>query len=209
MDTLHKYFRQQTPKRIPGSGKDRPRKDRQSGQGPGPPNDNFQWRRIWRTLALWLIIISVALYVSQRLTIRHRGEQEIDYHPDFTNLLENRQVLKVDIQGKELHGELREARPAPGGSGEAYYTKFKVILNAEPTQDVVDTWKDTYGISEIKFSKEAPGFWNMIFAYSPWILLIVIWFYFIRRMQGAGTKGIFSFGKSRAKLLTENQFHNQ
>ena len=58
---------------------------------------------------------------------------------------------------------------------------------------------------EIDFRK-APHEWSSILLASlPWIVIIVVWLYILRRMQGGGTKGIFSFGKSKAKLLTENK----
>ena len=94
------------------------------GKGPdkgGPrKEENFQWARMGRTLFLWLIIITVSLYISQRLTIRHRGEQELKYVPHFVDLLSERVVEKAMIQGKEFHGELREPRPIPKGSGQGY-----------------------------------------------------------------------------------------
>jgi len=49
--------------------------------------------------------------------------------------------------------------------------------------------------------------WGMYLATSilPWIVLFGIWIFIMRRMQGGGNKGVFSFGKSRAKMMNENQ----
>ncbi len=179
------------------------------GKGPeqgGPrKEENFQWGRMGRTLFLWLIIITVSLYISQRLTIRHRGEQELKYVPHFVDLLSARLVEKAMIQGKEFHGELREPQPVPKGSGQGYFEKFRVTLPTEPTAADVERWRDEYGISDIRFSEKAPSLWQYLLGYGPWLLIIAVWLFFLRRMQGVGSKGIFSFGKSRARLLTENR----
>ncbi|MBC7187119.1 MAG: ATP-dependent metallopeptidase FtsH/Yme1/Tma family protein [Calditrichaeota bacterium] len=158
-----------------------------------------------RTLFLWLIIITVSLYISQRLTIRNRGEQELQYAPHFVELLTARQVQKVMVQGKELHGELREPQPIPKAGGQGYYTKFRVTLPAEPSPEEVQRWREEFGIGEIRFTEKAISVWQYLLGYGPWLLIIAVWLFFLRRMQGVGTKGIFSFGKSRAKLLTENR----
>ncbi|MBL8687431.1 MAG: AAA family ATPase, partial [Alphaproteobacteria bacterium] len=46
--------------------------------------------------------------------------------------------------------------------------------------------------------------WTILFSFLPWVALIFIFVWAMRRMQGAGTKGIFSFGKSRARTMSEN-----
>ncbi|MCR4439688.1 MAG: ATP-dependent zinc metalloprotease FtsH [candidate division KSB1 bacterium] len=158
-----------------------------------------------RTLFLWLIIITVSLYISQRLTIRNRGEQELQYAPHFVELLAARQVQKVMVRGKELHGEVREPQPFPKAGGQGYYTKFRVALPAEPSPEEVQRWREEFGIGEIRFTEKAISVWQYLLGYGPWLLIIAVWLFFLRRMQGVGTKGIFSFGKSRARLLTENR----
>jgi cell division protease FtsH len=67
---------------------------------------------------------------------------------------------------------------------------------------VIKDWND----KEIRFTitKEDNTWMNALLSVLPWILLFVVWLIIMRRMQGIGTKGIFSFGKSRAKTMNEN-----
>ena len=50
-----------------------------------------------------------------------------------------------------------------------------------------------------------PSFWMLVLNFAPWLLFIGIWIYFMRQMQQGGGKGAMSFGRSRAKLLNEDQ----
>ncbi|PID29172.1 MAG: cell division protein FtsH [Candidatus Cloacimonadota bacterium] len=62
---------------------------------------------------------------------------------------------------------------------------------------------------EVKFIKEGVGFTSILLSMIPWLLIIFLWIYLLRRMQGGGSqgggKGIFTFGKSRAKLYSGDQ----
>ncbi len=200
------HAQKQAPLQRSGGGRDGRAPE---GKGPdkgGPRKDeNFQWARMGRTLFLWLIIITVSLYISQRLTVRNRGEQEIQYVPHFVELLSSRQVQKAMVQGKEFHGEVRAPQAMVKGGNQVYFTKFRVHLPAEPSAEEVQRWRDEYGITDIRFTEKAPSLWQYLLGYGPWLLIIAVWLFFLRRMQGVGTKGIFSFGKSRARLLTENR----
>ena len=53
--------------------------------------------------------------------------------------------------------------------------------------------------------EEKPGFWSYVGTFLPFLLLIGVWIYFMNRMQGGGGRGAMSFGRSRARLLTETQ----
>jgi cell division protease FtsH len=66
---------------------------------------------------------------------------------------------------------------------------------------VIKEWND----KQLKFTivKEDNAWINALVSALPWVLLLVVWLIIMRRMQGQGPRGIFSFGKSRAKMLTE------
>ncbi|RMF57833.1 MAG: ATP-dependent zinc metalloprotease FtsH [Calditrichaeota bacterium] len=85
-----------------------------------------------------------------------------------------------------------------------HYRRFKTTLAEAPDEEVASKWSKEFGV-HLEFKEISNEWWNYIFNLLPWILFGVFWIFILRRMQGGGAKGIFSFGKSRAKMLTENQ----
>jgi cell division protease FtsH len=164
-------------------------------------DDNIQWKRATRTLVFWLCIIVLSIWISKNADFSETGEQEITYS-QFVRHLENKEIAKAKVENKEFHGELK-----PGvGTGDAPvpYARFKVTLPDVPKEEVANKWTKEYGVA-LEFKEISNEWWSYILQLLPWILFGVLWIFILRRMQGGGAKGIFSFGKSRAKLLTENQ----
>ena len=82
-------------------------------------------------------------------------------------------------------------------------SKFTVIL-PELTNELVDELI-LLGI-DVKIKQKTLTFFDYLFQFSPWILIIVFWFLIMRKMQGgvAGQNNIFSFSKSKAKIINPN-----
>ena len=171
---------------------------RKSPQRRPPKRDeNFQWKKSVRTLAFWLIVIVLSIYISQRFgNFEERGEVEVGYST-FVELLENKQISEAIVEDRELHGKVR-----PGT--EVGYARFKVVLPEAPNDETAERWHRDYGV-KLKFEGASQEWWNYVINIFPWILFGVFWIFILRRMQGGGAKGIFSFGRSRAKMVTENQ----
>ncbi len=158
--------------------------------------DNFQWKKATRTLTFWLIVIVLSIYLSQQWSFQERGEAEIGYSA-FRTHLENEEIAEAIVEEREFHGKLRP-------DVESEYRRFKVVLPEAPKLETAEQWSERYGVT-LKFKGVSQEWWNYIINILPWILFGVFWIFILRRMQGGGTKGIFSFGRSRAKLVTENQ----
>lgn len=169
---------------------------------PRKKDDSFQWQKAARTFFLWLIFIIFTVWISHRFSRTNKEEYEVDY-PVFKEYLESRNIVKAEIRGKEFHGELKEPRQDPKNFRNNI-REFVVILPAEPDFATTDKWLNEYKIA-LSFKQKTFDWWSYFLSSLPFILLILFWFVLLRRMQGGGTKGIFSFGKSRAKLLTENK----
>ncbi|MBI5019873.1 MAG: ATP-dependent zinc metalloprotease FtsH [Ignavibacteriales bacterium] len=153
----------------------------------------------WSAIILGVFII-MTLFRSQEGT-----EYELAY-TEYQKLLNegmisSANIKKSEISNFDLHGMLKSPTDVVTTSGKtAKIEKFFVTL---PYLDgeVIKKWNE----KEIRFtiSKEDNTWMNALFSAIPWILLLVVWLIIMRRMQGVGTKGIFSFGKSRAKVQTE------
>ncbi|TAK55264.1 MAG: AAA family ATPase, partial [Bacteroidetes bacterium] len=133
------------------------------------------------------------------------SEYDINY-PQYLELLHGGKIKeaiikKTDIENYDFHGTLKEATEFKTSSGKPVNVdKIHVTL---PYVDgsVVDVWTQQ-GIT-FNIVKEDNTWMSALLSALPWILILVVWLVIMRRMQGVGTKGIFSFGKSRAKMITE------
>ncbi|MBS27710.1 MAG: cell division protein FtsH [Alphaproteobacteria bacterium] len=142
-----------------------------------------------RNLALWVIIalLVVALFNLFQSSGRQGTEQKLAFS-DFIAQVESDQVADVTIQGNDIKGTLRN------GAGFTTY--------APDDPNLVSTLSD-HGVRITAAPKEEANFLvRTLLSWLPFIVIVGIWVFFMRQMQG-GTGRAMGFGKSRAKLLTE------
>jgi len=137
-----------------------------------------------RSIALWLVLGLMFLLLFNIFSRQQPREPEIIFS-DFLNQVEKGQVSSVTIQGNQIKGDTT--------AGE----HFKSYAPTDP--DLVKILRDK-GIKIAAKPAEGDPWWMVILVqWFPILLLAGLWFFFMRQMQIA-----MSFGKSRAKLLTEN-----
>src|SRR5579883_2601995 len=141
-----------------------------------------------RSIALWLVLGLMFLLLFNIFSRPQTREPEIIFS-DFLNQAERNQVSEVTIQGNLIHGV------TTGGE------HFKTYAPNDP--DLVKTLRE----KNIKIAAKPPetdSWWMVALLQGfPILLLVAVWIFFMRQMQIGGGKAM-SFGKSRAKLLTEN-----
>ena len=182
----------------------RPRKQRQQ-KNQFRSDDDFNWGKILKVVLSWTVIIFLVFLVTMMFRTQETTEYPIDY-TEYQALLKAGEIKEADIKKSELnnfdfHGVLKKGRDIPTASGKnVHLERFTVTL---PYIDgtVIKEWNDQ-GIS-FKITKEDNTWLNALLNALPWVLLLVVWLIIMRRMQGMGTKGIFSFGKSKAKTVVE------
>jgi cell division protease FtsH len=145
----------------------------------------------------------VSIWVT--MTVSHEERQvRIVPYSDFQELLKQKRIRGVEIKGAKLDAELVEALQINAKERANY---VRVNLPEKPTTAIIEEWKKIYGTEklDVNFKDESQEWWNYLLSLLPWVILGSFWLFLLRRMQGVGSKGIFSFGKSRAKMLTENR----
>ena len=144
-----------------------------------------------KNLVIWLVIAMVLMAVFNNFAPQSsRTGQEIDYSV-FLDEVERGAVDQVTISGETIY--------ITGRNGEKYVT----YSPGDPGL-VNDLLKADIAIKAQK--EEGPSLLMQIFiSWFPLLLLIGVWIFFMRQMQGGGGRGAMSFGKSKARLLTEDK----
>jgi len=152
--------------------------------------------RFSKTLAFWLLVILVPVAFLQFSNTKTDAAVKLSYS-EYDDQLTAGNVAKVTIvAGKELHGEFaRDYAPVGGRASKKFTTMLPVTNSDRELQRLRD--------KNVKVDAEdaRPSFGSFLIAALPWILMIGFWFFIMRQMQSNGAKA-FSFGKSKAKLLS-------
>jgi len=175
--------------------------------GPNKPDDNFDWSKVIRLVFGWGAVIVAAVIVMQVFRTGTANYLEIPYI-QYEKLLnedkiEKAVITKSDINDYYFKADLKREESIIINSKEQKVEQFSVYLPEPIIKDQEAIWK-AKGI-DYSFDKESNEWLNVLVSFVPWIIIIAVWIFIMRRMQGTGggTRGIFSFGKSKAKLITQ------
>ena len=141
----------------------------------------------YRGLLVWLLIGVMMILLFNILSMPKKGEQEMIFS-DFMGKLDADDIQEVIIKGNVITGQLKDGK------------NFKTYTAEYP--DLVQTLRDQNVKITVKPEEQNPWYWNLFFSWGPIIFLVVIWIFFMRQMQTGGNKAL-SFGKAKAKLVSE------
>jgi cell division protease FtsH len=142
-----------------------------------------------KNIALWLII-SLIFVLLYNLFNQPKNSQEGVIFSDFIAAVEQGQVVEVSIQGENVSGKFLNGK------------SFKTYVPKEA--GIVPLLKEKGVRIAAKPADEQAWYMTVLISWFPTILLIAIWIFFMRQMQSGGGKAM-SFGKSRARLMTDKQ----
>ncbi len=146
-----------------------------------------------KNLMLWLIIAAVLLMVFQNFNTQSSNE-EIDYS-SFLDLVNQNQVRSVEVEGLTIKGEYQDGR--------RFETVQPQIVDEALIGDMLD-----HNVNFKGNKPERQSIWTQLLVASfPILVIIAVFMFFMRQMQGGsgGRGGPLTFGKSKAKLLGEDQ----
>jgi cell division protease FtsH len=142
-----------------------------------------------RNIMVWLVIALVMMAVFNQFGDRRAAQSQVEYS-QFIDEVKSGRVAKVTIEGHVIRGMRSDQTP------------FITYAPTDPWM-VSDLLKA--GVKVEAKPEEEPSFLMSLFvSWFPMLLLIGVWVFFMRQMQGGGRGGAFSFGKSRARLLDES-----
>ncbi|HEY0528858.1 MAG TPA: ATP-dependent zinc metalloprotease FtsH [Gemmatimonadaceae bacterium] len=160
------------------------------------PKKPTNWSKVSKQLSFWVFVILVPVAIIQFSGKGSDAAPEIPYTPQYDDQLQHNNIDKVTIQaGRLLTGEFKNKVAIKG----RYVSKFKVLLPTENSSDEVARLR-AHNV-QIQAEDARPSFTTILISLFPYLLIFGIWFFLFRSMQAGGAKA-FSFGKSKAKLLT-------
>ena len=144
-----------------------------------------------KNIVLWVVIAMVLMSVFNNFGPQQSSQSEMDYSTFISNV-KTGAVSSVDIQGRTITGKLTDG---------SQFTTFSPDYDPGLIGDLLDN-----GVAIKAEPVEKTGLLMQIFiSWFPMLLLIGVWIFFMRQMQGGGGKNPMSFGKSKARMLNEDQ----
>jgi cell division protease FtsH len=173
-------------------------------------NDDSPAGKVMKTAMVWLFIFGFVVVMYMLVNSGQQSEVSVTY-TEYKQFLEAGKIESATIKKSQLndfvfHGVLREKVSIlkPNGVGQVEVQRFFTrlgVLDSETER----LWAEK-GIVWRYEEGDSPWM-SWVVSFLPWIILIGVYFFIMRRMQGGGpggTRGIFSFGKARARLMNEN-----
>jgi len=149
-------------------------------------NGNF------RNFAIWLVILFLlmGLFSVFQNSTQNAAIEERTYS-QFVSDVDSGSVSRVTIEDNIVTGTM--------GNGD----QFRTVV--PPNTEIVNRLERN-GVQITASQDQGSPFWSILLSsWLPFLIIIAIWFFFIRQMQGGGRGGAMGFGKSKAKMLTESQ----
>ena len=141
----------------------------------------------YKNLALWLVITLMMVMLYNLFSKQHLSETNISY-TEFLTMVDEKRISEVVIQGQELYVT------------DVNRNRFKVF--APQDRDLVQILREKGVVINAKPPSENPWYMSVLVSWFPMIVLIGVWIFFMRQMQAGGGKAL-SFGKSRARLMSD------
>src|SRR5438309_4871482 len=205
MDAQSTYMFQRNPNEQGPNGSPRPNNGN-NGNGKGGPNNNITRSLILRSLLIvvvGLLAWGLFQYFIQSSNSGPQDVLEVPYSTFYQQVQQNN-VQNVIFQGQDATGSFKNAITVPGSNNglPSKHYHFTQLPNGDPT--LIPLLNQHHVAYQAKAVSDNNFFLNLLFSVLPWILVFGV-FIFIARRATQSQQNIFSFGKSRAKLVMEDK----
>ena len=146
-----------------------------------------------KNLAMWAIIVFLSVGLYNMFENPDRSNLKINNiaFSEFMSEVDSGRIVKVEIQGNNIKGLMSD-----GSNFSTYSPNYPNLVEKLSEKEI--------SIVATPIEAKMPSLLGILLSWFPMLLLIGVWVFFMRQMQG-GKGGAMGFGKSKAKLLTEAQ----
>ena len=145
-----------------------------------------------KNLIIWLVVAVALMSVFNNITPSESAGGAENY-TQFIKDVRQGQIREVKISDRQIKGIKR--------SGDKFETLIPTAYDKDLLNDLIENDVRIIGVPP----EEPSLFTSILISWFPMLLLIGVWIFFMRQMQGGGGKGAMSFGKSKARLMGEDQ----
>ena len=145
----------------------------------------------FKNLAMWAVIVflTIGLYNMFKNPQSSISQKQNIIFSEFLSEVENGRVVQVEIQGNNIRGIMSNGK------------KFTTYSPNDP--NLIEKLSDKgVSISAAPLDEKMPSIFGILLSWFPMLLLIAVWIFFMRQMQG-GKGGAMGFGRSKAKLMSD------
>ena len=178
--------------------------NKKPGDNKGDNKEFPGWKGPGKSIFFWLGLVVIMYLAYTMFENFNQDFAEITYS-EFKTELVNNNIVEVTFENQKINGVLKDAKIFSSVKSGSSFSKF---ITQIPYPDINYELVGMLEKAEVKIiaKDQSPNLFSYLAAAAPWAILILIWLFFIRQMQGGGgAKGLFNFGKSKAKLLTDER----
>jgi cell division protease FtsH len=143
-----------------------------------------------KNLIFWVVVGLFMILLFNLFTFQGQSPDEEVKFSEFVSKVEQSDVREVTIRGNYINGLFKDGRP------------FKTYMVEYP--DLVKVLREHHVTINARPPEDNPWYVTLLVTWGPFILFLALWFFLMRQMQIGGNKAL-SFGRSRARLLTEDR----
>jgi cell division protease FtsH len=143
----------------------------------------------YKNLSMWLVI-GLTMILLFNLFNKPQGTSSSLTYSEFMAKIENKSINRVRIEGNAIYGTLQDGKP------------FRTVYPATDAQ-LIPILRDAGVDITVKEVQKDSWFMTIFVSWFPMLLLIGVWIFFMRQMQGGGKGGALSFGKNKARLMEQ------
>src|SRR5437016_749066 len=143
-----------------------------------------------KNLIFWVVVGLFMILLFNLFTFQGQSPDEEVKFSEFVSKVEQSDVREGTIRGNYINGLFKDGRP------------FKTYMVEYP--DLVKVLREHHVTINAKPPEDNPWYVTLLVTWGPFILFLALWFFLMRQMQIGGNKAL-SFGRSRARLLTEDR----
>jgi cell division protease FtsH len=143
----------------------------------------------YKNLSMWLVI-GLTMILLFNLFNKPQGTSSSLTYSEFMAKIENKSINRVRIEGDAIYGTLQDGKP------------FRTVYPATDAQ-LIPILRDAGVDITVKEVQKDSWFMTIFVSWFPMLLLIGVWIFFMRQMQGGGKGGALSFGKNKARLMEQ------
>lgn len=141
-----------------------------------------------KNIALW-VVIALIMVMLFHLFNQPASEATTFAYSEFIEMVDKGEIKEVVIQGNEIKGSLTDG------------TQFETYVPDDTR--IVERLTEKNVLISAKPSDDSPWYMSVLISWIPMLLLVGVWIFFMRQMQAGGTKAM-SFGRSKAKLISQD-----